>query len=960
MRRRRTFLIVATVVLLVTTSVFAWPYSSPDLTNDRFVDFADFAKFAQNWQELGDGLEGDFDESNSVDVNDLLYISSYWLEEISYAPVACDQNVSLVQGSSTDITLEATDADGDPLVYFMVDYPSHGQTVLDANAANYKPLESYHDNDSFTFIVFDGQLESNIATVSITVLPDGDGDGLSDYDEINGTFGYVTDPCDIHSDADNMPDGWEINNGLNPTIDDSSSDADNDGLNNGDEYSIGTNPQDTDSDDDGLSDGDEVNGTFSSYGPVWPYNNSYPTYYYTVYAGQSYDIPTDPTSVDSDGDNVKDGKEIQWGINPNNSDSDGDGLTDGYEVYFGYHSYDVYRPFPLWNYLYGEDFDDCDLNTNDEDTDSDGMLDGWEAPHACSWLDPRYKGSGSFQDINYDPDGDSLVNYQEHYWHTNPTYWDTDGDGLSDGEERGYWGYYDLTNPTLFDTDGDGLVDGYNGIVSVSLYPQGISSGRNNYGYNGYVWGELTCSTDPASKHTDSDNMSDGWETDHWNGYAYNYFDPADDCGYTADDFDGDNLTNYQEYLNNLDPWDSDTDNDNLNDGYEVNTSLTDPKNNDCDNDGLLDGAEINTYSTDPFEYDTDGDLLPDGWEANNGLSPTNTTGDNGQNGDPDNDGLINFDELVYGTNPQQPDSDGDNTNDGDEVAQGSNPADGSDGGQAPEEDTFVYLKLTMGDHSGSHSERYNLKVGSITHQAPEHGVVEERAYPFEIGKKYEIEIVHIDSNQSPPDYDYTALIEPNDTLPEGVSLVIDDADGILGVHGESDYFYAQNKKAYLYLTNAKFYLYADEGGGEEDKYGHSWWQLTIDAECADLIDDELEPYINSGGWWPDNSDPNLVTYDPLEGNWVTYAPGDIYFGSGASGEHNPTGNGDWPITLEGLNAALQYIKDLDESGKYWSVYAYNCTDVAILVGEAAGKETLSPSGPLTSPKALSDWLDNN
>ena len=71
------------------------------------------------------------------------------------------------------------------------------------------------------------------------------------------------------------------------------------------------------------------------------------------------------------------------------------------------------------------------------------------------------------------------------------------------------------------------------------------------------------------------------------------------------------------------------------------------------------------------------------------------------------------------------PYSDDDGTNDGDEVAQGSHPADGSDNGQ-PQEDKYLDVKLTVGDHSGSHSERYNLKVGSITHQAPEFGVVEE------------------------------------------------------------------------------------------------------------------------------------------------------------------------------------------------------------------------------------------
>ena len=65
----------------------------------------------------------------------------------------------------------------------------------------------------------------------------------------------------------------------------------------------------------------------------------------------------------------------------------------------------------------------------------------------------------------------------------------------------------------------------------------------------------------------------------------------------------------------------------------------------DNDGDGLSD-------LSDP---DDDNDGLPDAWETANSLSPTDATGDNGPDGDPDGDGATNYEEWQAGTDPNDP-----------------------------------------------------------------------------------------------------------------------------------------------------------------------------------------------------------------------------------------------------------------------------------------------------------------
>ena len=95
---------------------------------------------------------------------------------VNHAPVAQAGALSTPVDTAANGTLVATDADSDPLTYSVVASGSKGTAVVTNTATGaytYTPDAGQTGSDSFTFKANDGTVDSNIATVSVTITSGG-------------------------------------------------------------------------------------------------------------------------------------------------------------------------------------------------------------------------------------------------------------------------------------------------------------------------------------------------------------------------------------------------------------------------------------------------------------------------------------------------------------------------------------------------------------------------------------------------------------------------------------------------------------------------------------------------------------------------------------------------------------------------------------------------------------------
>jgi len=132
---------------------------------------------------------------------------------VNDAPVANDITNQITDENrmmQLDITLDATDVDGDALTYNITS-TNNGSVTINDNIATYVPNQDWNGEDTFTYTANDGSLDSNTATVTITVNSINDAPVISDssfeLDEDSTTADGVPVGHVYVTDVDETTDG---------------------------------------------------------------------------------------------------------------------------------------------------------------------------------------------------------------------------------------------------------------------------------------------------------------------------------------------------------------------------------------------------------------------------------------------------------------------------------------------------------------------------------------------------------------------------------------------------------------------------------------------------------------------------------------------------------------------------------------------------------------------------------
>jgi len=127
-----------------------------------------------------------------------------YMNMINNPPVARPDSVIVQEDVPAPITLRSSDPDGDELSFYVISGPSHGALLGTGPRLTYTPQSNYSGPDSFTFVVNDGAVDSNSATVAITVEPVNDPPLANDQSvttKVDKSAPMTLSGSDIDSDA---------------------------------------------------------------------------------------------------------------------------------------------------------------------------------------------------------------------------------------------------------------------------------------------------------------------------------------------------------------------------------------------------------------------------------------------------------------------------------------------------------------------------------------------------------------------------------------------------------------------------------------------------------------------------------------------------------------------------------------------------------------------------------------
>ena len=94
---------------------------------------------------------------------------SLTVNAVNDAPVCSNVSLTTDEDTPGDVAPNCTDVDGDTLTYSIVSGASHGTASVVSGQLHYSPAANYNGSDSFTYKANDGLLDSNTATVNVTV-----------------------------------------------------------------------------------------------------------------------------------------------------------------------------------------------------------------------------------------------------------------------------------------------------------------------------------------------------------------------------------------------------------------------------------------------------------------------------------------------------------------------------------------------------------------------------------------------------------------------------------------------------------------------------------------------------------------------------------------------------------------------------------------------------------------------